>query len=313
MLPLSSSPKFSVIIATYNGEKTLLRAIDSVLAQAYSAYEIIIIDDGSTDSTSSIVSNYGDKVIYHLQENSGVSAARNNGAKLAQGDWLAFLDADDWYYPQRLFWHAEFIQRNPDTDFLIGDYHYGRADGTIIGRSIDSNAFGLRTLGSADELDSVLLGADEMGELIPSYFGHTLTFSVSRQKFLSLGGYPEAFSIGEDLHLIIRLCATSCQVGVSCKPMGVYCVHESGLIRSDVVKSQSRTVETLASLKAEMKDKPTSIRNGYLMVLLDARYNLATALIRGGWHLKAIMSFLPALGESFSWHRIKMLLSIIKG
>lgn len=103
---------------------TLTRAIDSVLAQVYAAYEIII-DDGSTDNASDVVSRYGDKVRYHFQQNSGVSSARNKGAKLAQGDWLAFLDADDWYYPQRLYWHAGLLQRHPTLDFLIGDYHYG--------------------------------------------------------------------------------------------------------------------------------------------------------------------------------------------
>jgi hypothetical protein len=313
MSQLPINPRFSVIIATYNGGGTLTRAIDSILAQSYSAYEIIIIDDGSTDNTPTVVSQYGDKVIYHLQKNSGVSSARNNGAKLAQGDWLTFLDADDWYYPQRLYWHAELIQRNPDIDFLIGDYHYGRADGSIIKRSIDANAFGLRTLGSADEYNSVLLGSEEMGQLIPSYFGHTLTFSVPRERFLALGGYPEPYSIGEDLHLIIRLCANSCKVGVSCKPMGIYCVHDSGLIRSDVVRSQIRVVETLSSLKEELRSTPSSIRNGFLTVLLNARFDLATALIKNGRHLKAIISFLPALIESPSWRGLRMLLSIIKG
>lgn len=313
MSQLPIKPKFSVIIAAYNGGATLPRAIDSVLAQSYPAYEIIIIDDGSTDNTTAIVSQYADKVRYHLQKNSGVSNARNNGAKLAQGDWLAFLDADDWYYPQRLHWHAEFIQRNPDVDFLIGDYHYGRADGSIIRRSIDSNAFGLNILDCADEQGSVLLASDEIGQLIPSYFGHTLTFSVPKERLLALGGYPESYSIGEDLHLIIRLCAQSGKVGISCNPMGLYCVHDSGLIRSDVIKSQVRAVETLSSLKGELRNSPFPIRDGFLMTLLNARFDLATALIKSGRHVKAIISFLPALIECFSWRSAKMLLSIIKG
>ena len=313
MSSLLMNPKFSVIIAAYNSGATLSKAIDSVLAQSYAAYEIVIVDDGSTDDTSAVASRYEEKIRYFFQKNSGVSSARNKGVELARGDWVAFLDADDWYYPQRLYWHAELLGRNPEVDFLIGDYHFGRADGSIIRRSIESTDFGLKTLAAADEYGSVLLGEAELGELIPAYFGHTSTISLPREKFLALGGYPLTYSIGEDIHLLIRLCANSHKAGVTCNPMGVYCVHDSGLIRSDVVNAQIRTVETLSSLKEELKNAPASIRNGYLLLLLNARFDLATALIKRGQHLKAIISFLPSLIESFSWSSVKMLLSIIKG
>ncbi|MDD5580260.1 MAG: glycosyltransferase [Methylobacter sp.] len=307
------NPKFSVIIAAYNGSSTLTSAIDSVLSQVYAAYEIIIIDDGSTDNTLAVVSEYGDKVRYHFQQNSGVSSARNKGAKLAQGDWLAFLDADDWYYPQRLQWHAELLQRSPSLDFLIGDYDYRGPDGGIIRRSIESNEFGMRILGTADEHDSVLLNIEQMGLLIPSYFGHTLTFSVPRKKFLALNGYAECYSIGEDLHLLIRLCAASYKAGVICQPMGAYYVHDSGLIRSIGIKAQFNTVETLSSLKQELSNAPFPIRNGFLIALRNARFDLATVLLKKGQYWQAIVSFLPSVSENFSWTSIRALLSIIKG
>ncbi len=307
------NPKFTVIIASYNSGATLSRAIDSVLAQSYAAHEIIIVDDGSSDDTAAVVRHYGDSIRYHFQKNAGVSSARNKGVELAQGDWLAFLDADDWYYPQRLEWHAEIVRRNPDVDFLIGDYHYGRQDGSIIKRSIESTAFGRETLAAADEHDSVLLGVTEMGGLIPAYFGHTLTLSLPREKFLALGGYARTFSIAEDTHLFVRLCATSRKAGVTCKPMGVYCVHDSGLIRADVVNSQIKTVETLSSLKKELRTALAPVRQGFLLLLVNARYDLATVLIKRDRHLKAIIAFLPSLSESFSWRSLKMLLSIIKG
>ncbi|MDD1628340.1 MAG: glycosyltransferase [Methylococcaceae bacterium] len=313
MSKLLMNPRFSVIIATYNSGATLSKAIDSVLAQSCAAYEIIIVDDGSIDNTSQVASHYGDKVRYYFQENSGVSSARNQGAELAQGDWLTFLDADDWYYPQRLYWHAELLRRNPDLDFLIGDYHYGRADGSVIRRSIESSAFGLKILAAADENNSVLLDVAEMGELIPAYFGHTSTLSLPRKKFIALGGYSRSFSIAEDIHLFIRLCADSHKAGVTCNPMGVYYVHDSGLIRSDVVKAQIKTVETLFSLKEVLINAPAPIKKGFLSLMLNARFDLATALIRSGQHLKAVISFLPSLVESCSWNSVRSLFSIIKG
>jgi|GEM_PF-787761 len=310
---LSINPKFSVIIATYDSGATLSKAIDSVLTQTYAAYEIIVVDDGSTDNTSLVAGYYGNKVHYFFQQNAGVSSARNRGAELAKGDWLTFLDADDWYYPQRLYWHAELLKRNRNLDFLIGDYHYGHTDGSLIKRSINSTILGRKTLAAADKHDSALLGVAEMGELISGYFGHTSSLSVPREKFLALGGYPHLFSIGEDIHLIVRLCANSGKAGVSCRPMSFYRVHDLGLIRSDVVKAQIGTVETLSSLKKELKTAPVFIRKGFLVLILNARFDLAVALIKRGQHFKAIISFFPALVESFSWSSVKYMLSIIKG
>jgi len=307
------SPKFSVIIATYNSGATLSKAIDSVLAQSCAAYEVIIVDDGSIDDTSLVASYYGDKIRYHFQENSGVSSARNKGAELAQGDWLTFLDADDWYYPQRLYWHAELLRKNSDLDFLIGDYHYGYANGNIIKRSIESTAFGLKALAAADENADVLLDVADMGELIPGYFGHTSTLTVPKEKFLALGGYPKAYSIAEDMHLLIRLCADSYQAGVTCHPMALYYVHDAGLIRSDVVNAQIKTVETLSSLKKVLKNAPVPVKKGFLMLMVNARFDLATALIRRDQHLKAILAFLPSLFESCSWNSVRCLLAVIKG
>ena len=117
-----SAPRFSVIIPAYNAEAFIARAIDSVLAQTWPAHEILVVDDGSADSTARIVAGYGEGVRYLRQENAGVSAARNAGARAATGDWLAFLDADDWYYPDRLKWHAEWIAEDDGLDFLTGDY-----------------------------------------------------------------------------------------------------------------------------------------------------------------------------------------------
>ena len=87
-----SQPSISVIIAVYNGAATLARAIESVLLQTYQAHEIIVVDDGSTDNIVEIVSRFGNSVRYFCQPNQGVSVARNKGADLAGGEWLAFLD-----------------------------------------------------------------------------------------------------------------------------------------------------------------------------------------------------------------------------
>src|ERR1051325_2823539 len=133
---LMSFPTISVVIPVYNGADTIARAIKSVLEQTYSPLECIVVDDGSTDDTGKVVASFGARVGYLRQANAGVSAARNAGVSRARGDWLAFLDADDWYYPDRLRWHANWIARDPSLDFLTGDYEYRQPDGGLISRSM---------------------------------------------------------------------------------------------------------------------------------------------------------------------------------
>lgn len=95
-------PLVSVIIPNYNYERYLREAIDSALAQTYPNIEIIVVDDGSTDSSREIIESYGSEIRAVFQKNQGVSAARNNGAATSKGEYIAFLDADDVWLPEKL-------------------------------------------------------------------------------------------------------------------------------------------------------------------------------------------------------------------
>lgn len=106
-------PKVSVIIPTYNRAEYVTQAIDSVLAQTYTDYEIIVVDDGSTDKTREVLEPYMDKITYIYQENTGVSAARNRGIKAAKGDWVAFLDSDDEWLPEKLAVQMRAVENHP--------------------------------------------------------------------------------------------------------------------------------------------------------------------------------------------------------
>ena len=95
-------PKISVIIPTYQHADFLGDAIDSVLAQTYKDYELIIVDDGSTDGTREIVAAYGNQIKYIYQDNRGLSAARNTGILASKGEYIGLLDADDVWLPNKL-------------------------------------------------------------------------------------------------------------------------------------------------------------------------------------------------------------------
>jgi glycosyltransferase involved in cell wall biosynthesis len=112
---IEKAPRVSVIIPTYNRAGIIAEAVDSVLAQDYKDFELIVVDDGSTDNTSEVMARYGDDVRVLFQENKGVSAARNRGITEASGKLIAFLDSDDLWLPQKLSTQVEFFSQRPDA------------------------------------------------------------------------------------------------------------------------------------------------------------------------------------------------------
>src|ERR1035437_6391358 len=118
MLNNSIAPLFSVIIPTYNCAAMIGATIDSVLAQTFRDFEIIVVDDGSTDQTQAALQPFGTKIRSIRQENQGAEAARHNGAKHARGDYLVLLDHDDLLLPEPLSIYAAVI-RSDDTPTLI--------------------------------------------------------------------------------------------------------------------------------------------------------------------------------------------------
>ncbi len=124
MNSIEGHPAVSVIIPTYNRARYVTEAIESVLAQTFTDYEILVIDDGSTDSTKALLQPYLSKIIYIHQENRGVSAARNKGLKAAKGEWIAFLDSDDIWLPKKLEIQFEDIQHHDNIDLHICNGEY---------------------------------------------------------------------------------------------------------------------------------------------------------------------------------------------
>ena len=115
---MQEQPLVSVIIPVYNREKFLAAAIDSVLSQTYRHIQIIVVDDGSTDQSGTIARSYAD-VEYIYQENQGVSLARNKGIDAAQGEFIALLDSDDMWLPNKLETQIIYMLKNPHIDITL--------------------------------------------------------------------------------------------------------------------------------------------------------------------------------------------------
>jgi glycosyltransferase involved in cell wall biosynthesis len=123
----------SVIIPTHNRAALLAEAIDSVLQQTFSDFELIIVDDGSTDDTPQVVAAYDDpRIVYIRQDGQERGAARNRGVAAAHGEFITFLDDDDWFLPHKLAVQVPYLQANPEVGMVISGWDRVLEDGTIV-------------------------------------------------------------------------------------------------------------------------------------------------------------------------------------
>lgn len=185
-----SNPRVTVVMAVHNGGKYIRQAIDSLLNQSLHEFELIVVDDASTDESLNMVRTYSDPRI-HILENSvqkGPSYSRNRGWKRARGEYIAILDADDIALPDRLRLQSEYLSANPDVALCGGNFETIDESGNTKSRDrIRRDPLTLRWL--------LLFG---------NCFVHS-TVMFRREAVESLGGYDETMPRGEDYDLYLRL------------------------------------------------------------------------------------------------------------
>ena len=127
-------PLVSVVIPVYNGERYLPETLRSVFEQTYANIEVICVDDGSTDRSAAILDSYGDRIIVVRQENTGVGGARNTGMKTARGDFIALLDQDDWWRPEKTEKQVALFVADENLGLVhTASDHYDEASGNYVG------------------------------------------------------------------------------------------------------------------------------------------------------------------------------------
>jgi glycosyltransferase involved in cell wall biosynthesis len=189
----------TALIPTYNRRAQIFRAIDSVLAQTRPVDEIIVVDDGSTDGTSEAIrQRYGSQVALFRQENGGVSAARNRGIREAHGDWIAFLDSDDVWFPTKNQLQVEALASLGDEFGLCFSDNLFAGDPELKHSVFQKVGFeGASKLGPFEESTKQVLDGRE------PFF--TSSLMVSRSLFDRLGGFDETLVVGEDADMVFRL------------------------------------------------------------------------------------------------------------
>ncbi|ELS02210.1 glycosyl transferase [Xenococcus sp. PCC 7305] len=235
-------PRVSVIIPTYNNAQYLAIAIDSVLNQTYHNYEIIIIDDGSTDNTVEILEQYQDKIHYIYQKNQGVSAARNKGISLAKGELIAFLDADDIFMAHKLEKQVEVFEQQPELGIVNSGFRIIRNNGEFIADVKRWEAIPDLTIKTWILHQPVLPSA----------------MMFRKQWLETVNGFDSRWFSSEDVDLVFRLIAKGCR-GVWLPQVTIYYRrHDRSATWKNSLK-QARNSEAMQDSFFAQPDLPESI------------------------------------------------------
>ncbi|MFH0771923.1 MAG: glycosyltransferase [Candidatus Omnitrophota bacterium] len=190
-------PKISIQICCYNSEKYLEESIKSVLAQSFKDWELVIINDGSTDATEAIVKRYADMnlpIVYFYQRNKGFASARNKALELSRGNWIAILDHDDLWYPEKLEIQNKSLEAYPEAKLHFSNSEWFVEKGEVIRNTIEANKF---KTGIINEAYKKLLAE--------GCFIDSETALIERRALIEAGGFNERYAYIVDYDIFLRL------------------------------------------------------------------------------------------------------------
>src|SRR6266516_331910 len=258
-------PLVSVILAVHNREGSVARAIASVLAQTYPHLELIVVDDGSTDSTRVVVERFGDRVTLIAQVHAGVYPARNRGLRHARGELVAFIDSDDAWLSDKLAAQVQLMRR-PEVGLVFGDVVHVTAPHEGAPRT---------------GLTSFRVAPPRRGRAARHFawcnFVPTTTVLVRRACLEEVGGFSEANELSADYLAWFRV-ALRHELDYIDRPVAEYTVHAGG-ISFDLGRSLAARIDLFSAELAQTTDPAT--RALLRQLLFNLSLHLALALLRG--------------------------------
>ena len=270
----------SVVMPAFNVGWCVARAVDSVLTQSLREREVVVVDDGSTDDTASVLARYGDAIRVIRQTNAGMSAARNAGIRMARGNLVAFLDADDWWHPDKLQRQVTLMRERPEFGFCSTAARVVNPEGRLLNvwHCPGPNNDMLRTLFAENA----------------AIAGGCSAVMVRRELLDRVGLFDESLRGFEDPDLWIRLAAVS----------GYACIDEPlvEILRRE--HSVSRNLENmrkaaLASLRKNRDLLPVGLRGAFWRACLASVYtDYAKGAYRAGEVRAAVADTLRAFALS---------------
>ena len=253
----------SVIIPAYNVERYIKESLDSALVQTYRNIEIIIVDDGSIDSTRRVLDPYIEKknIKYIFQLHQGLPSARNTAIRNSQGEYIAFLDADDIFAPTKIERQVEHLEKNPDCDVSYCDlYHF-----------FDDRP------GQLFKLDyHYYSGKDFLPNILRYFFIAPLTVVLRRSVFERFGYFDESFVVAEDLDFWLKVAYRGGRICFLPEILGKLRLRQKGNIQTleDQPRLKLMALRGVEKLNSEMREEE---RQRYRMQFHLMRYRLKVA------------------------------------
>lgn len=291
-------PLVSVIIPTYNRAALLPRAVESVAGQTLADWELIVVDDGSTDQTPKIAeglaARFPHRFTYLQQVNGGASAARNRGIDAARGDFVAFLDSDDEFRRDKLEKQIDLFRRRPELGLVYSDYSLMDLEGCDVGRAFDAKFPNARLLPCQNVTPTARACVDSLFDhLVRGYFVSTITGMVRREVLGSRIRFCEKLSYAEEWLFFLDV-SRATPAGFVDEPLSIHHYTSGSLSRANKRRNLVGMRELLREMKTRYHDATRSQRN-------SIRANLATVcrqLAQGVSHRSSMEGF-PLLVESW--------------
>lgn len=275
---------FSVVIPTFNRAKLLESALESVFAQEFGDFEVIVVDDGSTDETPELMHAIGEKVRYVRQENRGPGAARNSGIRVASGRYIAFLDSDDAWFPWTLATFARIIGDCDDPPFVSGRGIPWESRSNSLAPPRDPNYTCYPDMLSACD-----------SEVPP--VGGTPSIVASTTLLRSIGGFCELPINGEDTDLWLRLAGAGKFVRIQTPPVFVQRYH-AGSISNALDASVGGALFLIRQEKAHVYPGGTRFATQRRRIIAATARNVSLDCLKVGRIADAAEIF----RESFAWN-----------
>lgn len=223
-------PRVSVIVPTFNCASFIGAALESVFTQSYRDFEVIVVDDGSTDDTVAALDAWMGRITYVHQVNQGPAAARNRAVSLSQGELIAYLDADDLWLPEKLFRQVAFLDDHPECGLVHGEVNV-----------IDESGQPLHER-YRQALGRVVLRGHCTTDLLKHSIIHMPTVIERRRQFDEAGGFDEGLRYAEDYLHWLAVSINGHAFGYIDEPLALYRWRASSLVRGDATHTQSEAL-----------------------------------------------------------------------
>ena len=294
----------SVIIPAFNSAQQLPEALESVFNQTFQDFEIIVVDDGSTDGTRELLEGYKNRITYHYQENAGPSNARNTGIHAANGRYLAFLDADDHWLPAKLELQIELIESDPRLGLVFSDAEYFGGEKNMVGSYWKQRGCYEQMIAESRLIQNAFSTLMKINPIMPS------TALLKRECFEKAGGFDESLRFVEDKDMWLRI---SVDFQMACVPFPLVKRRVHGYTPTQVVSVQESIIHVVRKIERAYPEEVARGNVDTKKILGPQYYRLGRIYFDRDEFAKARQTFWSSLRSRFSWDALRFLVAASMG